>query len=93
MAGGARFEPNDYYCEDCDYKFEEFQLIAERDSAECPRCKRMAPRIISVHSGWMECVDGLKAQVERDVKEMQKKINKKDEKFVSNFRGPEGWEK
>jgi len=87
MGGGSQFEPNDYFCEDCQYKFEEFQLIAERDFAECPKCGKKAPKAMPSILGVMECIDGLKAQVARDVKEMQGKINKGDEKFITNFRG------
>ena len=93
MAGGSKYEPNDYFCEDCCFKFEEFQLIAERDFAECPKCGKQSARIIGVHFSSMECFDGTKAKVDRDIKEMNKKIRSGDEKFISNFRGPEAWEK
>ena len=79
----------DYECPKCKHTFEEFRAMEERESCECPKCGVMADKIMTVGSGWMNDVDGVNARVERDVGEMQKKINKKDEKFIHNFRGAE----
>ena len=79
----------DYECTKCKHVFEETRTMKERESCECPKCGEMADKIMTIGACWMNDVDGVNARVQRDVNEMQKKINKKDEKFIHNFRGPE----
>lgn len=41
----------EYYCEDCDFKFELLQSIKADQSAECPKCNKLAKRQISLPGG------------------------------------------
>jgi len=41
----------EYYCENCDFKFELLQSIKADQSAECPKCNRLAKRQISLPGG------------------------------------------
>jgi putative FmdB family regulatory protein len=93
MAGGSKFEFNDYYCEECDCRFEELVLREERDFAECPKCKKQVERIIAANFGTMEDLDGFKERVKKDIGEINKKVRNKDEKTIRNLRGTESWEK
>ena len=37
----------EYYCEDCKYKFEEWNKVEDREVEECPKCKKEAKLIPS----------------------------------------------
>jgi putative FmdB family regulatory protein len=41
----------EYYCEDCDFKFELLKSIKENQSAECPKCNKLAKRQVSLPGG------------------------------------------
>jgi putative FmdB family regulatory protein len=45
----------EYHCQDCQLKFEARRPINERQTAECPQCGQLAPKVMSVvnHTfGW-----------------------------------------
>lgn len=87
MAGGSRYESNDYRCENCGHEFDALELRSERDFSECPKCKKKAERVIGVKAGWMEDFEGVKTRVNRDVKEMDKKVKNRNENFIANIAG------
>jgi len=35
----------DYYCEDCDHRFEEYHQMMDDEGEECPKCKKVSPRV------------------------------------------------
>ena len=41
----------EYYCTDCDLKFELLKSIKENQSAECPKCNKLAERQVSLIGG------------------------------------------
>ena len=41
----------EYYCGDCNYKFEELKSIKESQSSECPKCNKLAKRQVSLPGG------------------------------------------
>jgi putative FmdB family regulatory protein len=41
----------EYYCKGCDFKFELLQNIKENQSAECPKCNKLAKRQVSLPGG------------------------------------------
>ena len=41
----------EYLCDDCEYRFEEFQSITEDAIEVCPRCKGHVHRLISGGAG------------------------------------------
>ena len=41
----------EYHCENCDFKFELLKSINENQSADCPKCNRLAKRQVSLPGG------------------------------------------
>jgi putative FmdB family regulatory protein len=41
----------EYYCTNCDFKFELLKSIKENQSADCPKCNRPAERQVSLPGG------------------------------------------
>lgn len=41
----------EYYCENCDLKFELLKSIQENQSGECPECNKLAKRQVSLPGG------------------------------------------
>jgi len=43
----------DYVCENCDYRFEEFQAISAPPLTKCPRCSGSVKRLICGGNGFL----------------------------------------
>jgi len=64
----------EYFCEKCQLRFEARKPMKERETAQCPKCGELAPKVISVvnHTfGWRLSDDshikGHKDKLVRDI--------------------------
>lgn len=41
----------DYYCDDCEYQFDDFNPYAERHTSPCPKCSKSSRKLLTIAVG------------------------------------------
>ena len=83
----------DYKCEDCKYGFTKLQKISEDVLTICPECKGSLKKIMSLPAPcnveYGNPKENYEMKMEKEVKQIAKKINDGDEEEIANFFGQE----
>lgn len=82
----------DYKCQDCEHEFHKLQSVHSEVTLECPKCKGVAKRVISLNSvktNYRDAKEIYEKEIKPEAKKIADKIRSGDENAAADLFGTE----